>query len=150
VSGPVGQAQERVGALGSWAAVDAYRAVMAEASVADLAGTGSAAPYLRAMALESAIAEQMHTWVAVDIHYAFLRGAGLSEIAEATGMDTTLVARRWMVWAQGQRQLWAETGLLGMSEDDSCVWSPPSTPRTSPKALSAPRRCKHRARRTGK
>jgi hypothetical protein len=104
--------------LGVWAAVDAYRAVMAEASVADLAGTGRGAHYLRAMALESVIAERMQARVTVSIHHALAAGVGVSEIAEAVGMEPWQVARRWMSWAQGQRRLWAETGLLGMSEDD--------------------------------
>jgi hypothetical protein len=117
VSGPGGEETGRVGASGLWAAIDAYRDVMLGASVADLVGAGSAAYYLRAMALESTIAEQMRVRVTVSIHQALAAGACLSEVAEATGLDTAQVARRWSAWAQGQRQLWADTGRFGLDED---------------------------------
>jgi hypothetical protein len=117
VSGPGREETGRVGAPGLWAAIDAYRDVLVGASIADLVGAGSAAYYLRAVALESTIAEQMRVRVTVGIHQALAAGACLSEVAEATGLDTVQVARRWRAWARGQRQLWADTGRFGLDED---------------------------------
>ncbi len=117
MSGPGRDETGRVGALGLWAAIDAYRDVMVGASVADLVGAGSAAYYLRAVALESTIAEQIRVRVTVSVHQALAAGACLSEVAAATGLDTTQVARRWAAWAQGQRRLWADTGRFGLDED---------------------------------
>jgi hypothetical protein len=105
-------------AVGLWAVIDDYRDVLADAGVAELAGGGSGEHHLRAVALESMLVDRLQARITVGVHHALMAGASLSEVAETVGLEPGQVAMRWMVWARGQRQLRACSGLLGLGEDD--------------------------------
>lgn len=101
-----------------WEAVGAYRAGLAAASPAELAGSGSAGYYLRQVALEAVIAQRMAARAAASIHYGLLAGAAPAQIADAMGVSSAEVAGRWRCWAGGQRHLELWCPGLGLSAGD--------------------------------
>lgn len=99
-------------------AIDSYRAGLSAATAAQLAGAGSAAYYLRQVALESLIAQRMAVRAVVSIHHGLLAGATLAQVTGAAGMSSAEVAARWQSWADGQRGLEQQVPGLGLSERD--------------------------------
>jgi len=99
-------------------AVEAYFTGLEKASAAELAGGGSADWLLEQAALESAIAARMAARAVVSIHRSLLAGATLAQVADAAGTSSAEVARRWMSWADGQRELARQVPGLGISERD--------------------------------
>lgn len=104
--------------LGVCAAMDAYRAAFAAASVAELAGGGRAAYHVRQAALEAKIAEGMRINVMISIHRAVLAGASAGELAHVLGVSRAEIAQRWRGWANQQRQLNAQCPGLGVGEGE--------------------------------
>ena len=99
-----------------WEAIDAYRAGLAAARPAELAGAGDAGYYLQQAALETAIARRMAARAAASIHHGLLAGATVAQIADATGVSSGQVAACWRAWADGQRHLEQRCPGLGVSE----------------------------------
>ena len=99
-----------------WEAIDAYRAGLAAASPAELAGGGDVGYYSRQAALETAIARRMAARAAASIHCGLLAGATLAQIADAAGVSSAEAAACWQAWADGQRHLGQRCPGLGVSE----------------------------------
>jgi hypothetical protein len=108
----------RIRELGEWEALDAYRAECAAASVEELTGRGSAAFYLRQVALEAVIAERMRVRGTISIHRALLAGASVPEIADVMDASCEQIAERWRSWADGQRHLRQRFPLLGIGQPE--------------------------------
>lgn len=105
-----------IGELGSWEAMDAYRAAFDAASADELTGRGSAAYYLRRAALEAVIARRMRIRTVISIHRALLAGISVGEIAHVLGSSHADIAECWRSWADEQRGLNAQCPGLGLGE----------------------------------
>ena len=104
--------------VGADAAMDAYRAESAAASVAELAGGGRAAYHVRQAALEAVIAERMRINAVISIHRAVLAGASAGELAHVLGVSRAEITERWRGWADQQRRLNVECSPLGVGEGE--------------------------------
>jgi hypothetical protein len=105
------------GDLGLWGAVALLQDAVGAATVAELAGGGSAAWYLRQAALAAVIERRIAVYAVISIHRALLAGAGVAQIAQATGLSRGQVAARWAAWADGQVRLRERTGV-GMAAEE--------------------------------
>ncbi len=115
VPGPAGAGP--AGDLGLWEAVALLQDAAGAATVAELAGGGSAAWYLRQAALEAVIGRRIAAHAVISIHRALLAGAAVPQIAQATGLSRSQVAARWAAWAGGQVRLRERTGT-GMAPEE--------------------------------
>jgi hypothetical protein len=115
VPGPAGAGL--AGDLGLWEAVALLQGAVGAASVAELAGGGSAGWYLRQAALEAVIERRIAAHAVISIHRALLAGAAVPQIAQATGLSPGQVAARWAAWACGQVRLRERTGT-GMAPEE--------------------------------
>ena len=105
------------GDLGLWEAVALLQDAAGAATVAELTGGGSAGWYLRQAALEAMIGRRIAVHAVISIHRALLAGAGMPQIAQATGLSRSQVAARWAAWAGGQVRLRERTGT-GMAPEE--------------------------------
>ncbi len=105
------------GDLGLWEAVALLQDAAGAATVAELAGGGSAAWYLRQAALETVIERRIAVHAVISIHRALLAGAAVPQIAQATGLSPSQVAARWAAWAGGQVRLRERIGT-GMAREE--------------------------------
>jgi hypothetical protein len=103
--------------LGLREAVDACQRAVAAATAAELAGGGSAAFYLRLVALEAAIERRAAVHAVISMHRALLAGALVPQVAQAAGLSRSQVAARWAAWADGQVRLRERTGV-GMAPEE--------------------------------
>ena len=99
------------GDLGLWEAVALLQDAVGAATVAELTGRGSAAWYLRQAALEAMIERRIAVHAVISIHQALLAGAGVPQIAQATGLSRGQITARWTAWADGQVRLCEWTGM---------------------------------------
>jgi hypothetical protein len=60
---------------------------------------------LTELALAAAVISWWSRWQPITIHQALRRGAGLADIADATGLDADEVVRRWERWTDVQTRL---------------------------------------------
>ncbi|KAB1947549.1 hypothetical protein F8271_04290 [Micromonospora sp. ALFpr18c] len=60
---------------------------------------------LTELALAAAVLSWWSRWQPIIVHRALRRGAGLADIAEATGLDPGEVVHRWERWAEVQTRL---------------------------------------------
>jgi hypothetical protein len=105
------------GDLGLWEAVALLQDAVGAATVAELAGGGSAAWYLRQVALEAMIERRIAVHAVISIHRALLAGAPVPQITQATGLSRGQIAARWAAWADGQVRLRERTGT-GMAPEE--------------------------------
>jgi hypothetical protein len=80
---------------------------------------------LRELAVMSRLADWLLRWQPILIHRAMLAGAGVAEVAVASGTEVAVVASKWRRWAQGQRRLYESNGgpspaaiRLGLGPDE--------------------------------
>jgi hypothetical protein len=100
-----------------WEAVGLLQDAVGAATVAELTGGGSAVWYLRRAALEVMIERRIAVHAVISIHRALLAGAGVPQIAQATGLSPSQVAARWAAWASGQVRLGEQAGA-GMAPEE--------------------------------
>lgn len=105
------------GDLGLWEAVALLQDAVGAATVAELTAGGGAAWYLRQAALEAMIERRIAVHAVISIHRALLAGAGVPQIAQATGLSRSQIAARWAAWAGGQVRLRERTGV-GMAAEE--------------------------------
>jgi hypothetical protein len=99
-------------------ALEAFSAAVAASTAGELAGGGDAGYYLRQVALQNAVAEQMRIGAMIGIHRALVAGAAPGEVAHVLGVSLTEVAGRWRTWAEGQRRLRDWCPGLGLGRDE--------------------------------
>jgi hypothetical protein len=78
----------------------------------------ASAHHLAELALSAAVVAWWSRWQPIAMHRAFLNGASLAEVAMAVGVTGAEAYDPWSAWAEGQMQLWHDSGL-GVNPDEA-------------------------------
>ncbi|WP_428962596.1 hypothetical protein [Micromonospora fluostatini] len=74
---------------------------------------------LEELAVMSALAHWLTSWMPITMHQALTAGATVDQVAAAAGVAVDQVAERWRTWADGQVALREQTnGTLGLAAAD--------------------------------